>query len=167
MFKNFIFTYVNNVKDYNNVKSFKNLFIFYSVKNIENNFGCFLDKKIDLFDCFFYLYKNKKDFDNYVYFSSKCRLKNNYNYFDDKKYYFNYSENNIYFLKFDKILFELFELFEHNTDDNNFINFLNDYFYSFGHEINNNNIHKFILPKNKMVYNTHNEKFKYQVNRRI
>ena len=157
-----VFTFVNNINDYNKL-NIKDIFIFTSF--YKNN-CIFIDKKINLFDCFLY-FRNKKQYNKYIYFSSKCNIipYGLDSIFIDEKSYLNYFEENIYFLKFEKILYDFYEIFENNLNSENFINFLSDYFCSFEHEINNTFINKFILPKSKILYNKKDklyEKLRYK-----
>jgi hypothetical protein len=146
-----IFSFVNNQLDYNNIKKDR-LDTIFSDKNYGEN--CLvLNKKIDIFDCFFYLYKNN-NYDTYIFYTSKGNLKSKFDdLFFDENYYLNYYDNFIYFLKYNKNLYKIFELFDHNINSDNIINFLSDYYSSFDYKINENLDGKFAFPRNKLIYN--------------
>ena len=153
-----VFTFVNNNFDYININNKKIDYIF-SNKNYGDN--CLvLNKKVYLIDCFNYFYK-KNNYSDYIFISSKCSLKNNFDHlFKDEFFYLNYQDSFIYFLKYGKHLYKVFHLLEHRINSDNLINFLSDYYSSFQYKINKDLSGKFVFPKNKLIYNGLDEKFK-------
>lgn len=158
-----LFNFANNIEDYNKINKYYFLF-----SNKKYNEDCIsLNRKVCLFDCFYYFYKKNIEFDYYIYFSKKSKILDE-NLFDDKNFYLDYYGDNILFLKYDKKIYKIFSLFEHNINENNFLNFLSDYYSSFNFIVNKNLGNKLVFPKNKLLYNSNNyEKFKYKTSKSL
>lgn len=156
-----LFDYVNNTAEYDIIK--KCDFLFSNKKYGENCIS--LNRCVDLFDCFFYFYKNDLEFDTYIYVSKKAKFLDE-NLFGDEKFYIDYYGDDILFLKYNKKIYNIFSLFEHNINENNFLNFLSDYYSSFHFIVNKNLGNKLIFPKNKLLYNANcHEKFKHKTSK--
>jgi hypothetical protein len=149
---NCVFSFANNFIDYKNLITNKIDFIFADKQYDKNCIN--LNKKVNLYDCFFYLNNSSEKYKYYLFFSPKGYPKQEIrSFFDNNELYLNYYKDSIYFLKYDYFLCKLFKLYENNLNDFIFLNFLSDYFSNFNHNINKSLFGKFVFPKNKFVYN--------------
>lgn len=151
-----IFTIIKSEADYQNTRQHAN--IFFSNKSYDGN--CIILNALNLFEVFNYIYKNY-NCNYYCYINSKCRLVGDLkNILHDSYTYLNYYEQNIFFIKYNNNLYKLYELFEGDLNERNFLKFLCNCFFCLDGNINFWLENKIVYPKHKLIYNTKYEKFK-------
>lgn len=154
---NVTFSIAKSFVEYERINSYVN-FVFSKSFYGDN---CIILEDLSLFNVFEFYYNNQKDYSYFNYINSKCALKEGFlKYIDDQNIYLNYYNKNIYFLKYDKFIYNFFDIFKDDLSDQTFFKFLNNYYFCFKKNINFYLEHKIVYPKTKLLYNAGYEKFK-------